>query len=163
MAEKDVATTSIYKLTVDDRDMGKFKSSGLIISTGTGSSGWLYSARQITYHDVYTIQKFLGIDENTELASDNLSMLISSTNVFPYDSDKLYYYVREGYTMDPASFSWRAEGFCKTIKIISEMIDGSIQIDGYFKMDVGIGDTFYVRSNPEFSLKCIHMLDEEVS
>jgi NAD kinase len=48
VAEKDVATTSCYKLVVDDREMGKFKSSGLIISTGTGSSGWLYSARQIT-------------------------------------------------------------------------------------------------------------------
>lgn len=44
-AEKDVATTSIYRLTVDDKDMGKFKSSGIIIATGTGSSGWLYSAR----------------------------------------------------------------------------------------------------------------------
>jgi len=68
-AEKDVATTSIYKLYVDDRDMGKFKSSGIIISTGTGSSGWLYSARQITYHDVNTIQQFLGNDENTDLVS----------------------------------------------------------------------------------------------
>jgi NAD kinase len=44
-AEKDVASTSMYRLTVDDRDMGKFKSSGIIIATGTGSSGWLYSAR----------------------------------------------------------------------------------------------------------------------
>ena len=47
-AEKDVSCTSMYKLLVDGKDMGKFKSSGIIISTGTGSSGWLYSARQIT-------------------------------------------------------------------------------------------------------------------
>jgi NAD kinase len=45
VAEKDVAQTSMYRIIVDDREMGKFKSSGLIISTGTGSSGWLYSAR----------------------------------------------------------------------------------------------------------------------
>jgi NAD+ kinase len=44
-AEKDVSTTSVYALNVDDKDMGRFKSSGIIISTGTGSSGWLYSAR----------------------------------------------------------------------------------------------------------------------
>lgn len=54
-AEKDVSCTSIYRINVDNRDMGKFKSSGLLISTGTGSSGWLYSARQITLHDVRTI------------------------------------------------------------------------------------------------------------
>jgi hypothetical protein len=75
--------------------------------------------------------------------------------VFPYDSDKLYYFVREGYTMGPSSFSWRSEGYCKIIKVISEMIDGKVQIDGYFKYDVGIGDQFFVRTNPEFSLKCI--------
>jgi len=44
-AEKDVSCTSMYRVEVDKRDMGKFKSSGLLIATGTGSSGWLYSAR----------------------------------------------------------------------------------------------------------------------
>lgn len=44
-AEKDVSTTSMYRLEVDGKDMGKFKSSGVIIATGTGSTGWLYSAR----------------------------------------------------------------------------------------------------------------------
>ena len=44
-AEKDVSNTSMYKLIIDGKDMGKFKSSGIIISTGTGSSGWLYSVR----------------------------------------------------------------------------------------------------------------------
>jgi hypothetical protein len=28
--------------------MGKYKSSGIIISTGTGSTGWLYSAKRLT-------------------------------------------------------------------------------------------------------------------
>jgi NAD kinase len=51
-AEKDVSTTSMYRLTVDGKDMGKFKSSGILIATGTGSSGWLFSARQVTYHDI---------------------------------------------------------------------------------------------------------------
>lgn len=47
-AEKDTGKTSIYRLFVDGKDHGKFKSSGMIISTGTGSSGWLFSARRIT-------------------------------------------------------------------------------------------------------------------
>jgi len=47
--------------------MGKFKSSGIIISTGTGSSGWLYSARQITPNVVGIIQKIMGSDNNSEL------------------------------------------------------------------------------------------------
>ena len=66
-AEKDVSCTSMYRIIVDDRDMGKFKSSGIIIATGTGSSGWLYSARQVTEHDVGTIQTILGVEENPDL------------------------------------------------------------------------------------------------
>jgi NAD kinase len=39
----------------DGKDMGKFKSSGIIIATGTGSTGWLYSAKQVTSYDIETI------------------------------------------------------------------------------------------------------------
>ena len=34
-------------MTADKKWLGKFKSSGFIISTGTGSSGWLHSARRV--------------------------------------------------------------------------------------------------------------------
>lgn len=61
-AEKDVSCTSMYKLVVDGKDMGKFKSSGILVSTGTGSSGWLYSARQITPNDVEIVQSMLGVE-----------------------------------------------------------------------------------------------------
>ena len=45
----------MYRLIVDGRDIGKFKSSGIIIATGTGSSGWLFSARQVTESDIYVV------------------------------------------------------------------------------------------------------------
>jgi NAD kinase len=48
IAEQDVGKTSTYKLIADGVDLGKFKSSGVILSTGTGSTGWLFSARRIT-------------------------------------------------------------------------------------------------------------------
>lgn len=47
-AEKKVSEVSRYCIEKDGEDIGVFKSSGLIISTGTGSSGWLYGVRQIT-------------------------------------------------------------------------------------------------------------------
>ena len=47
-AEKDVSSASRYIVTRDGVNVGPFKSSGLIVSTGTGSTGWLYSVRQIT-------------------------------------------------------------------------------------------------------------------
>lgn len=44
-SEMDASCVSMYRLNVDGRDLGKFKSSGIIISTGTGSRRWLYSAK----------------------------------------------------------------------------------------------------------------------
>ena len=73
-----------------------------------------------------------------------MSSLISSNNVYSMDSDNLYYFVREGYVCDAKLYTWRAEGFCKKVRVISEIIDGRLQIDGYFKLDIGIGDTFNV-------------------
>lgn len=40
--------------------MGVFKSSGLIVSTGTGSTGWLLAARQLTVKQLGEVQKLIG-------------------------------------------------------------------------------------------------------
>ena len=55
MAEKNASKTSIYKARADKTDLGRFKSSGIIISTGTGSSGWLYGAKRVTTTNVKDI------------------------------------------------------------------------------------------------------------
>ena len=52
MAEKDASKTTAYSIDADGKDVGRFKSSGVIASTGTGSSGWLYSTRRITQQSI---------------------------------------------------------------------------------------------------------------
>jgi len=76
-AEKDTGKTSIYNLQVDGVDLGKFKSSGLLVSTGTGSSGWLFSARRITQSDVRTILNYLGNIDNIDLVEEHFAKTIS--------------------------------------------------------------------------------------
>ena len=78
--------------------------------------------------------------------------------MFPINSDKLYYFVREGYTTDPKGLTWRAEGFVDYVRVISEMFEGVILIDGYYKHDIGIGDTFHVTSRPDLALKCMKLM-----
>ena len=60
VAEEVVSQTSVYRLAVDNDYLGKFKSSGLIIATGTGSTGWLYSAKRFTEIDVDRALRVLG-------------------------------------------------------------------------------------------------------
>ena len=45
IAEHDVASASRYRIKPNGVNLGLFKSSGLIVSTGVGSTGWLYAAR----------------------------------------------------------------------------------------------------------------------
>lgn len=52
---------------------GKFKSSGIIISTGTGSTGWLYSARRITDIDVKRAMTQLGKTPESDLMLSHIA------------------------------------------------------------------------------------------
>jgi NAD+ kinase len=97
VAEQDTGKTSIYRLIVDNTYLGKFKSSGIIISTGTGSTGWLFSARRITQSDVRTILNQLGSQDNYELVEEHFAKTVSSQTIFSPEEERFYYFVREGY------------------------------------------------------------------
>lgn len=57
VSECDVSRVSVYRLNVDGKEIGKFKSSGIIIASGTGSTGWLYAAKQCSVHDVNLLKR----------------------------------------------------------------------------------------------------------
>lgn len=53
LEETSGAKTCIYQMKLNGNlDMGKIKSSGIIISTGTGSTGVLLSARRPRFSDI---------------------------------------------------------------------------------------------------------------
>mmetsp|Transcript_16355 Transcript_16355/g.27657 ORF Transcript_16355/g.27657 Transcript_16355/m.27657 type:complete len:229 (-) Transcript_16355:133-819(-) len=129
VSEKDVSQVSLYRLQVDGRDLGKFKSSGIIISTGTGSTGWLYSAKQVSPGQVNHFKRTIGLkrkdEKDLDLMDHEISKIISDKTVFPIDHDQMYYYVREGFQETAIS-----EGFCKDIVLTSDMLSGKFKIDG---------------------------------
>ena len=49
------------------------------------------------------------------------------------------------------------------MQYISELIEGRVYIDGYYRRDIGLGDTFIVDSKPEYRLKCIKFLLWQIS
>ena len=157
VAEKDTAKTSIYRLIVDNQHLGMFKSSGIIISTGTGSSGWLFSARRIVKSDVKSILDFLGKGEGkSEEITKQFAVTQTGKTLFNADEERMYYFVRETYAHKRTrGFSIHKEGYASNLSFVSELEDGKVYIDGNFRIDIGIGDRFYVDSKPEYRLKCI--------
>ena len=73
VAEQKVSQTSIFKLTADNKYLGKFKSSGLLISTGTGSTGWLHSAKRMSEIDVKRALEYLGAYGEPEAVQQYIS------------------------------------------------------------------------------------------
>ena len=129
----------------DGIDLGVFKSSGLIVSTGTGSTGWLHAARQLTINQLEDIQKLIGsltvdLDTNDKLAEE-----LSNETHFARDDKRMYFYVREGFSLTRMS-----EGFCKNMKITSEMLNGKVVVDAWYHRDLSIGDKFILSSSPDY-------------
>lgn len=108
-SEKNVGKSSQYKLYIDDEFKGHFPSSGLLIATGTGSTGWLQSAKRTTQADVEACLRHLGFNE-TEETIDGIATEISNKTAFDQDRQTMYYYVRE-----PLTQSVQAENFCQTL------------------------------------------------
>ena len=65
----------------------------------------------------------------------------------------MYYYVRESFSGQNNS-----EGFAKSVKMVSELEEGQICIDGQSKYDIGYGDHVSMDVKPEYRLKCIKFI-----
>ena len=90
-----MSQTSKFKLAVDDNYLGKFKSSGLIISTGTGSTGWLYSAKRFTAIDVERALRCLGAHGEPDQVASYIAQSLSDKTIFQPETQSFYYFVRE--------------------------------------------------------------------
>jgi len=76
-----------------------------------------------------------------------LAQEISHETIFPQDDDRLYFFVREGFSNTRLS-----EGFVKKVKVTSEMLNGEVIIDGWLKHDLSIGDSFVVEAHDDNAL-----------
>lgn len=62
----------------------------------------------------------------------------------------MYFFVREGF-----SLSRQSEGFCKKMVVTSEMLNGEVIIDGWYRTDLSIGDTFTLHAHPRHQLRAM--------
>jgi len=110
-AEENVSSTSMFRLRVDGEPKGKFKSSGMIVCTGTGSTGWTKFSQRISPAHFGLLKKAIGKPTNPdpELEEEELQLFsqkLSMKNVFPASEDKLFWMIRESYSADPSHFDW---------------------------------------------------------
>ena len=73
------------------------------------------------------MQKILGSLNVDDRTNDRVAQELSEETIFPRSDRRMYFYVREGFAMSQSS-----EGFCKHLKITSEMLKGKIVIDAHY-------------------------------
>ena len=139
VAEKDVCKTSQFKLTADGKYLGKFKSSGAIISTGTGSTGWLYSAKRMSPIDIMRVLNKLGAHDEPEEVHQYMAQALTDKTMFRPSYNKMYYFVREtcgqrAVCYGDSHFTPQASGFADEIEFTSELLEGKVNIDGLSNM-----------------------------
>ena len=111
VAERNVGVSSIYRIKADGEYVGKFKSSGLLMCTGTGSTGWVQSAKRTTDGDVLSALNRLGFSNEGEEVVHKIALDLSKETAFPLDKPEMYYYVRE--PQITGDFERHAQGFVK--------------------------------------------------
>lgn len=79
-------------------------------------------------------------------------MELSDQTNFARDDKRMYFYVREGFSLTRMS-----EGFCKNMKITSEMLNGKIVIDAWYHRDLSIGDQFKLSSSQDYALRAMEL------
>lgn len=158
------ARVSHLHLRIDNSDIiTKTKSSGLCVSTGTGSTSWLTSMNRLSTNNVKDLIEIIkqrskasvlnGIDP--EIVSEEYNQNL----VFPPDDPRLCYSIREQICVGvwPNPKGLESRGFAKHITVKSRCIDASLVIDGSIAYNFNDGAMALLEVYPEDALLTIEM------
>jgi len=148
--EKFGAKTSIYEFIKDHHSLGILKSSGIIVSTGSGSTGMLLSARRPRISELCGMSDIINDKKGNRVTVKSLKN-IHDNLTFPADSKKFYYFnrelVRNPYDLEIyknqtlMNLHEREEGFInKNLKIRNLNVDGHMLVDGNGRLELEYGD-----------------------
>ncbi|XP_065086602.1 NAD kinase 2, mitochondrial isoform X2 [Ochlerotatus camptorhynchus] len=158
------ARVSHLHLRIDKSDVvTKTKSSGLCVSTGTGSTSWLTSMNRLSTNNVKDLIEI--IKRRSQSSSLNgidpaaVSEEYNQNLVYPPDDPRLCYSIREQICVGvwPNPKGLESRGFAKQITVKSRCIDASLVIDGSIAYNFNDGAKALLEVHPEDALLTIDM------
>lgn len=167
IGESVTSRVSQLQLKIDESDWTHTKSSGLCVTTGTGSTSWHYSINCLRTHSVLEVMKILSQEFNVPLDTslEKAREVAESYNqrlIFASESKKLAYSVREFITFEewPTPRGLRVRNFADKIGVKSHCVDAGLVIDGSVSFPFNDGTQALLELRPEDALMTVCMEDQ---
>ncbi|XP_058463164.1 NAD kinase 2, mitochondrial [Malaya genurostris] len=158
------ARVSHLHLRIDKSNViTKTKSSGLCVSTGTGSTSWLTSMNRLSTSNIrdliYIIKQHSNVAELDDIDPEVISEEYNRNLVFAADDPRLCYSIREQVCVGvwPNPKGLESRDFAKEITVKSRCIDASLVIDGSIAYNFNDGAEALLEVHPEDALLTIVM------
>ncbi|XP_075988359.1 NAD kinase 2, mitochondrial [Anticarsia gemmatalis] len=166
IGESVTSRVSLLRLQIDEGAWTHTKSSGLCVTTGTGSTSWHFSINCLRTHSVLELMKILSdecgvkLDTSLEKARE-ITERYNEKLMFAPDSDQLAYSVREYITFEewPTPRGLRVRDRASEVKVKSHCTDAGLVVDGSVSFPFNDGTEAMLEIHPEDSLMTVHMDD----
>ncbi|XP_031770279.1 NAD kinase 2, mitochondrial [Galleria mellonella] len=166
IGESVTSRVSLLRLQIDNGQWTQTKSSGLCVTTGTGSTSWHFSINCLRTHSVLELMKILSsefdvkVDTRLEKARE-VAERYNQKLMFPPDSRRLAYSVREYITFEefPAPRGLRARDSAAAVRVRSHCTDAGLVVDGSVSFPFNDGTEALLEIYPEDSLMTVQMDD----
>lgn len=163
MGESLSARTSSLLIKLNDEEKyHKVKSSGLCVSTGTGSTSWYKSINSVSPQTVREILNL--VNGSRRFTDDEIEKICSQFNsslLYSAEESRLCYSIRDMIVTDvwPIPKCLHPRGLCRKLTIRSQCFDAGLVLDGGIAVPFNFGTTAVLETYPEDSLKTITLPD----
>ncbi|XP_059062496.1 NAD kinase 2, mitochondrial isoform X2 [Achroia grisella] len=164
IGESVTSRVSLLRLQIDNGKWTQTKSSGLCVTTGTGSTSWHFSINCLRTHSVLELMKILGKDFDVKLdtrleKAREVAERYNQKLMFPPDSRQLAYSVREYITFEewPAPRGLRVRDSAASVRVRSHCTDAGLVVDGSVSFPFNDGTEALLEIYPEDSLMTVQM------
>lgn len=166
IGESVTSRVSVLRLQIDNGKWTHTKSSGLCVTTGTGSTSWHFSINCLRTHSVLELMKILAQDYNVKLDTSlekarEVAERYNKKLMFGPESEQLAYSVREYITFEewPAPRGLRVRDRASAVCVRSHCTDAGLVIDGSVSFPFNDGTEALLEIHPEDSLMTVQMDD----
>lgn len=152
---------SYYELGIDSDSLIKMRSSGLTISTGTGSTSWFFNINKLTPQCVHSLVKMIREETGADLDISDPSVhkitnKFNNSLIFDAAEPRMAYTIRDPIVFS-TGFNSNPRGFATEINVRSRMFDACIVLDGGLSYKFNDGAIAKLQILPDDALRTVQL------